>query len=163
MEEKKKRVRFNLFDVIVILLVLVVAIAAYLILNSSEESSSGESVSLTYTLELTGLEEDMADAVAVGDEFYVTESGGSVGVVTEVVESPDTTLAYDVEEELVVTQEISDTITLDITLEADVLEYSDAFETADEDAIRIGTSLTVSNGKIIGTGYVIGIEREDAE
>ena len=163
MEEKKKRVRFNLFDVIVILLVLIVAIAAYLILNSSEESASGESVSITYTLEFTGLEKDVAEAVSVGDEFYVTGSESSVGTVTAVEESPDTTLAYDLEEELVVIQELSDTITLDITLEAEVLESADAFETVDEDIIRVGSSLTVSNGKMMDTGYVVVIVREDAE
>lgn len=162
MENKKKRIKFNLFDVIVIAVILLLAAAAYLILNGLPNASEN-TVTVSYTLELTGLREEMADSVEVGDSFYVTSTGYEIGTVTAVEVVPYTVTATDKEEAVIRNQEVADYVNLQITLEVEVIETDDALTTEDGQVIRTGTSLTASNGTVIGSGFVIWTERGDAE
>ena len=164
MEQKKKRIKFNLFDVIVIVLILVLAAAAYLILNGLPWADDSEDITtITYTLELTGLKEDMADSVAVGDDFYETSNGYAIGTVTGIDVVPYTIYATDEENAVIQSEEVSDYINLQITLEAEVVVTDDSLTTEEGQVIRTGVSITASNGSLLGSGYIIWTEREDAE
>ena len=164
MEQKKKRIRFNLFDVIVIAVILVLAAAAYLILNGLPGAAdAAETTTVTYTLELTGLREEMSDSVAVGDTFYETSNGYAIGTVTAVEVVPYTVNATDKENAVIRSEEVSGYISLQITLEIEVIETDDSLTTEEGQVIRTGVSIKASNGTLLGSGYIIWTEREDAE
>ncbi len=163
-KKQAKKVKFNLFDALVILVILVAAVAVYLILQgSSDDGVFAESSPISYTVEVTGLREGMEDTVSIGDEFQETSDGNTMGTVTAVEVIPYTVQATDEEEGVIRDQEVEGYSTLRITLEVQSVEPDSAIETTEGETIRVGTSVTMSNGTLLAKGTIIWMEREDAE
>lgn len=160
MDTKKKKIKLNLFDGIVILLILVIAVGAYFVLQRSNGENMNTTETTIFTIELTKVPDTLINSVAVGDTFKDNSSEKIYGTVVSYESVPYTALKTDQSTDMFYDKEEPGYVTLRITLETNSVTSDDQIKTSNGLTISTGGSVDVSNGKIYGTGYIIGIERE---
>lgn len=157
MEQKAKRKHPNFFDILFILLILAVAAAAYLL--SHQTPTTQDTTVRTYKIELDHLQTSMADCVAVGDTVTDTVRNLDMGTVTAVEVLPYTAAVSDEDANVVRQVPVEGYVTLWLTVEAETLETDTAIVTESGYTLRTGVSISCAVGTLVGSGYVLGIER----
>lgn len=153
----KTRKHPNFFDILIILLLVLIAVGAYLL--SHRDSAGQEVVTRTCTIELTDLEERMADSVAVGDLVTDNIKNYEIGTVTAVEVQPYTQGVVDEENAILRQEPTPGRVKLLVTVECDTVEGEQEIATTSGYTLRTGTSVSVSAGKLTGTGYILYVER----
>jgi hypothetical protein len=154
--EKAKR-HPNFFDILLILLILLAAAAAYLLSHQGTDSATLRT--RTYRVELQGLRSNMADALQVGDTVTDTVKNLDIGTITALEVQPYTVGVTDEEAGVVRQVEMEDYVTLWITLEAETTETDSQISTTSGYVLRTGTSVYVSVGDLVASGYILDVER----
>lgn len=157
MEEQKKRRHPNFFDIIFVVVILAVAAVAYFL---SHDSASGQTtVTRSYVLELTQLQEGMESYVAVGDTVTDNVKNYEIGTVTDVQVVPYTSAATDEEAGIVKQAPINGYISLQLTIEVDTVETDSQISTESGYVLRVGTSVSCTVGSLRGSGYILQLDR----
>ena len=158
--ENKKKVRFNGMDLfIIIAVILVVAAGIYLMhgRGSGKASASEKNVNVTYTVELTGKEENLTKLIKEGDPVMVGEKDKANMKLTAVEVSQAKTDGYDIETGRVLRSPIPDEYDIKVTMTA-VGTESDTAIKVDGVALRVGQNAVLSSKGWAGSGYAIGLE-----
>ena len=155
--EKKKR-HPNWIDIAFIVLLIAVVAVAY-VLSHSDSTATVETVKRSYVVELTNLDPNMADCLAVGDRVTDNVKNYDLGTVTALEVSPYETLCMDEESGSMRLTQVPDKITLLVTIEADTTETAQQIATASGYTLRVGTSVSCTIGQLTAAGYIIGLDR----
>lgn len=153
----KTRKHPNFFDILIILLLVLIAVAAYFV--SHRDNTTQEVGMRSCTIELTDLEESMADSVAVGDQVTDNIKNYEIGTVTAVEVQPYTQGVVDEENAVLRQQATPGRIKLLVTVECPTVESEKEVATTGGYTLRTGTAVSVSAGKLTGAGYIVYVER----
>ncbi len=157
MDQKAKRRHPNFFDILLIVLIIIVVAAAYFL---SHAGSAGQTtVTRTYQIELTTLQEGMEDCVAVGDTVTDTVKNYGMGTVTAIEIQPEINTVTDEEDGVVRHAAVDGYFTMLLTVEAETTESEKDITTSGGYVIRTGTAVSCSVGTLVGTGYILEIQR----
>lgn len=159
--ENKKKLRFNGMDFFIIIVIAAIAFAGVYLLGGRGESASSaeQNVNVTYTVELTGREENMLGLIKEGDAVMVGEKDKANMVVTAVEVSNAKTDGYDIEAGKVLRSEIPGEYDIKVTMSAVGTESATAIK-VDGVALRVGQNAVLSSKGWAGSGYAIGLETE---
>lgn len=156
MEERKKRLRINLFDIAIIILILLVAGAAYLL---SHNDAGAEVISRSYVLELQNLDASMADYVQIGDTVTDSVKNYPIGTVTEVAVVPYMATTSDLQNGVIRETEVPGKISLLLTVQADTTETQRDITTLSGYVLRTGTSVSCQVGNLVSKGFILKVDR----
>lgn len=160
--ENKKKVRFNGMDLFLIIVIILVAAAGMYFVGGrrgGSASSSEKNVNVTYTVELTGKEDNMINLIKEGDAVMVGEKDKANMKVTAVEVSPAKTDGYDIETGRVLRSPVPDEYDIKVTMSAIGTE-SDSAVKVDGVALRVGQNAVLSSRGWAGSGYAIGLSAE---
>lgn len=132
----KKRKYPNIIDVVFLFLIAAVALTAYFLSHDSTENVN--TVTASYTVELTDPEGLTADSVKIGDRVTDNARGYDMGSVTAVEALPSA---------------------LRITVEAGTVENEKGISTASGCSIRVGTQVWCTVGTLSAKGTVVELSR----
>lgn len=161
---KKKKLRFNLIDLIIL---LVIAAAVFLLLQVFVFSGSNNQVdevnytNISYVFEIQKVDSRFDDLVEVGQPVQDAVERRNIGHVTGVQVVPYQELTFNAEEGIETVADFENAITLKITVEATAVESDQAF-TVDGCIIRVGQqySLALPNMYCVGYCTYIGNVRQ---
>ena len=157
---KNKKVRFNGMDVFICIVILAVAAAAvYMLIGRHGVTTGGgaENTAVTMTVELTGQEQNVADAIKVGDAVSIGEKDKAKMTVSDVEVSPAKTIGYDIEAGRILNSEVPGQVDIKVTMTAEGIE-TDREIKVDNVTMRVGQSAVLSAKGWAGHGYTIGLE-----
>ena len=156
MEERKKRLRINFFDIAIIILILLVAGAAYLL---SHNDGGAEVISRSYVVELQNLDASMADCVQIGDAVTDSVKNYPIGTVTDIAVTPYRIISNDLQNGAVRETEVPGKISLLLTVQVDTTETQRDITTLSGYVLRTGTGVSCQVGKLVSKGYILKIDR----
>ena len=155
----------NTVDAVFIIGIAVVVLAvAVLSLWGKIGGNSGDTmpVAIKYVLEVQNREPQVLDYMKVGQTVYDNGSQSPIGEVTAIKKRTATTLVEDHEKKTLVEKEIANKVTFEVEIEANGVLTEDCVEIEDIN-ILIGKGLDCVIGDAIVSGYIIGLDYENAE
>ncbi len=165
MENKpKNKSIFNVFDIALILIAAALAVVIFISRSPSKDAPALETGELTegmvsYTVEITGMQNGTAHLVSVGDKLVERSHKWDMGTVTAVDVVPTTRRTQNQ-----YTNEFRDTDThltetAIITILASCTEDAGNINVAGNQPIKIGQSVRMNGPGYYGSATVIAIER----
>lgn len=169
MENKpKKKSVFNIFDITLIVIALILAVCVFALHKPSKNAPVQETDEpvpgmVSYTVEITGMQNGSAHMVQVGDKLVERSHKWDMGTVTAVKVVPTTRRTLNT-----FTNEYRDTDTYMtetaiITILASCTEDAANINVAGNQPIKVGTSIRMNGPGYYGAATVIGIERGSLE
>ncbi len=160
---KKKSSIINVFDICVIAVAALLAGVLFL-LGGGETQSAGDgeenlSSTVTYTVELTGMMNNSAELVSVGDELVDRVKKYDVGTVTDVTVQNTVRQVSNLIEGGSAPAEMERLQTAIITIEAPCTQNDREITVGGGYTVRVGTAVSLKGPGYYGTGYIVGIER----
>jgi len=161
-EQKKRKWRLSLFDVIFI--VCAIAIAGGILLYSWRSGGSivfsGTQGTVRYTVELKGMIEDTAYFIKVGDELVDKVEKRPMGTVVSVEIVPSTTLnRNDYTGERIIT-DVPDRMDAILVVTSDATITDSQISIPGGFIVRVGTWISVNGPLYNCAGYIIDMERD---
>ena len=164
MKENKTK-KINIVDAVFLIgIVAVVLGVAVLSLwgKIGGDSSETTPVAVKYVLEVQNKEPQALDYMEEGQTVYDNGSMSPIGVVTAIKKRPSTTLVEDHSKKTLVEKEIANKVTFDVEIAANGELSEDCIKIEDIN-ILIGKGMDCIIGDAIVSGYIIGLDYEDAE
>ncbi len=153
--------RFNILDAliaVVILVVIAVVLVAYLPGGLSASGNNRENVTVTYTIEIKGINRKLADWIIVGDTVTDRDTAIDIGRISAEVEvSHAGIVRYDPTSGEVIIYEAEDTSDLLITVTANAKYDVSRGYTVNGKRLAVGADYSISLPKFEGNGECIGI------
>ena len=157
----KAKIRFNLMDALILLVALaVIALLLYVFVfseTSSVQSAAAEQYELTYVVEVTGIEEEFAEMIAVGDTAIDSSKKMHIGTVTAVEVQPYTHMGTNLHEGTLVLNPVDDYVNLYITIRADATLEGISYTISGYD-IYVGKGVNLAFSDIVCSGYCISLD-----
>ncbi len=152
---------FNLFDVIAIAVIL--ALAAVLVLVGRGLGGDGESMEITYVVEIPSIQESMAGLISPGDALVDRIKKYDVGTIESVELSTARVLVNDQINGGASYVEVPDECEAVITIKAPAV-VTDTEITVDKGyVIRVGSSVVLKGPGYQISGTIIALNREELE
>ncbi len=154
----------NLFDVLVIVLVLtvVVLLAVGVSVGDLFGGDDTQTVRLSYTLTLYGVDEAYADAIRLGDEIYDVDTGALLGVVAQTpTVTPHTEVALQASNDgtaSAVELPVPGRINITVAVRGEVQYLAGEGYSAGGHDIRIGKTYAVRFPDYLGSALCVGLE-----
>lgn len=155
MAEEKRSFRINIVDVLItVVLAATIAVGALMIANAfGVDASEKESLTVEYTLQFSGVREEIAEKVQPGDIVIDAQKRLHLGVVEFVRYTPYVKDVYNSETGLMQEAEHPDYVTLLIRISAegymaDEMYYVNGIKMA------VGTGISIHTKNFCGTGYI---------
>lgn len=152
MSTNNKKVRFGFADVLIILLVIALVGGGVWYFFSGTLLGSGEDVTVTYEVRLTGIRNELTSHINIGDKVFDPVYGKYIGVIDKYEHPQHTEQVLDKE-----TGELKEVVKagyydLYITVRADVKLRDNAYYAQDSE-IRVGESVYLRTADFCGEGY----------
>lgn len=164
MENKEtRRVRFNIFDLLILLLVAAVGVGVLALRNRAAGTETGrETVPMRCTVEFVRAAHGMSEALHVGDSVYRSTDGTYIGKLVDFTAVPHREIEYSALAGAFVAYDYRETDDLYMTIEGDcyATEREVMFGSV---PVRIGSELAVKGRGYAKVGYVVGLDRMGAE
>ena len=159
-DKNKKKIRFNVVDVLIIVLVLAaVAVVGYVLLTERNDvAPQSENVKINYVLMVSEAQSAFADNVKVGDEVYEQESGKYIGKVVQVSSTVAKKVGTDRKTGEQVISELANRRDIFVTVEADA-ERSDNLYIVSGINIIAGGVLSFMTPGLMQPSNIISVER----
>lgn len=162
-ENKKFRLRLNLFDGIVLILAL--AVGAVLLWSALKPSAAPEAVTdssatIRYTVLFQRWLEGTSSAVHEGDRLTDSIRNYEMGRVVSAEARPAQGIRLDHQDRAYVLATMEGYEDVIVTVEATVTVTSEAVTTNSGYVVRVGAPIFVQGDGYLATGYVIAMERE---
>ncbi|MBQ7557697.1 MAG: DUF4330 family protein [Lachnospiraceae bacterium] len=158
---KKRKLRFNIIDLLIILLIVaaVVVAAKFLIDRSNSAAGPENKTVITYVVEFINIEERFSNSVQAGDSVQYEVKKVDFGTVVGVQSSPYQQITFNYDEKVETVSTIEDKITLSVTIEAEVEESDRGFSRNGSD-IRVGQPYSLNFPNFAGTGYCVKVTEQ---
>lgn len=140
-----KHGRFNLVDffLIIIVLALIAAAVSYFLPGISKRLAGANDVEITYSLEITGVEDKFLSRIAVGDVVYDSGNNYAIGTVKTVEQYAYTELYYNEETGVLETKEHPDLKNIVITISASAIYNSGEGYSINGTRMAVGKSYNI--------------------
>lgn len=161
-EEKKFRLRLNLFDGIVLLLVL--AVGGFLAWQALAPKAEGgvtapTAQTLQYTIRLKETLEGTGQLVQSGDKLVDAVKNFELGQVVSVTTAPATRPTFDQEDQTIRDTTVPGKEDIEIVVTASATSNDAQLLVGGGFEVRTGTQIYVKGPGYMGSGYIIAIER----
>ena len=159
---RKTKLKFNLMDALLLLIIAAVAVALLYIFVWSEQHSvdslaGKETVRITFVVELTGLQEDYADKIEVGDTPSDSYKKVPLGVITAMESRPYIYTGTNLHDGTKVLSTVEDQVSLYLTIETDAVPSGYGYTVSGSD-MYVGRLLYLSFQDIVCAGYCIAMD-----
>lgn len=159
---KQRKLKINFFDIVIIVVVVALA-GAYTIHRagggSAVSSKSSESKTLTYTLEITDLDENTKDLIHKGDELIDKVKKYEIGTVQDVVVYPFQRMTEDKDNGRYFFTEDPERCSASLTIKVKCQDDGDSLTADSGFEIRVGQGVSLVGPGYFGAGYITNIER----
>jgi hypothetical protein len=168
MENKAKKPgwRINVFDVIIIAVILLAAAALLLVWRLSGAGGNDDPIitkTLTYTIEIRGMEEGTTDNIKAGDMILDSIKKYEMGTVVSCEIVPSTMSKPNYYTGDTVLSEVPGQWTAIIELESQCTDNDADITASSGYLIKVGKEIHASGPGYAGLGYIIAIDRGDIE
>jgi len=159
---RKSKIKFNLVDAL-LLLILAAAVVVLLYIfvwseqHSVESLAGTEKVRISYVVEITGLQEDYADKIAVGDAPMDSSKKVPLGVITAVETRPYIYTGTNLHDGTKVLSTVEDHVSLYLTVETDAVPEGYGYAVSGSD-MYVGRLLYLAFQDIVCSGYCIAMD-----
>lgn len=163
MEVKRK---FSVLDVVIIAAVLAVVLVAAITLNLVDMEAitalEGERTTAVFTVEVQNVDDRIKEELLLteGQEISLDADGNNKAVVQSVDFNRAVTMTYDMVNGEYKEQYRYKNWDVYVTLEAEATETPEALKVGSQ-AIRVGSRVSVHNGLIGPSGYIIQLHTEE--
>lgn len=157
---EKKKGRFNVIDVLVIVILLLVAFVTAWILDPIGlfPNDTQRDMSIRYTVEMSEIDDELAELIATGDGVTDQVSGKRIGTVALVERTQAYVWEYSEAEGTMVKKSISGKSDLIITIESEcVYEYGKGYS-VNGVQIAYGTPISLRSQSFSGSGYCVSFD-----
>jgi hypothetical protein len=160
MEQKAKRRKFGLLDVLIILVVIgVIVFAVKYSDNKSTSAGSGQGNNITFTVEIGKVEKNFFDGVEVEDAVYDNAKGGYLGEVVSTELKPYTTRVVDEKDGKIRYAEVEGMYNAYVTIAAQAV-IGESSTTVNNVSVMIGQELYPRSSDFAGSGYCVELDLE---
>ena len=162
METKKKKQRWslNFFDLVII---AIAAAACFLIIRMAGSGNviapSGETKTVRYTVEFSGMLGDTAEMIKPGDALVDKIEKRAVGTVTNVIVTPAYVSSQSLVEGRYIITEIPGQKSALVVVEA-LCSVTDSEISTNGFTIRCGTKVSFTGPGYSGSGFIVEIARD---
>ncbi|MDR0915979.1 MAG: DUF4330 domain-containing protein [Oscillospiraceae bacterium] len=155
--------KLNLFDIVIIVVALAAAFGVYKLLNADRGGgailSSGKSTVVRYTLELTNMIPETADAISVGDNVIEVVEKHAIGKVVSFEVGDYYLASSDLTTGDTIYTKSPGRISVNFLIEVTASETDSAL-IIDGMPLLVGSNLSVTGPGWSGVGVITGIVRE---
>lgn len=161
---RKIKVRFNLMDLLILVLILAAAAVLLYVFVLSDKTSvdglSGTEKKITYVVEITGMSDEFADKIAVGQTPIESSKKKSLGTVTALESQPYTYMGTNMRDGTLVLNNVDDYVNVYVTLEATAEPDGFAYAIEGYD-IYVGRLVYLSFRDYVCSGYCIALDVQE--
>jgi hypothetical protein len=169
MEQKKFRLKLNLFDGLV--LVLAVAVGAFLLWNALKpqtvsdggETTESSAATIRYSILFRRWPEGNDALIAVGDQMTDAVKNANLGTVVDMEVLPSQSLVLDEENGRYILSDAPTYEDILVTMEATGTYSEEAVTLTEGYVLRVGATAYLRGPGYMASGPIYAIEREDAK
>ncbi len=148
----EKKAKFTVIDAVIILIVLAaVGFGAMKLVSALTDSTNGKA---EFLVELTMKEQELADAMKVGDKVTMSLTEKDGGVIKNIETKPAEQMVFDSIKGEYRNETVEGKIDIYVTVEADV-EISDIAVKMGDTSIQVGTNIPVRGKGYASSGYIL--------
>lgn len=151
----KKKIRFNIIDVIILLFLAAAIFLLLYIFVFSENGEQNQEINYTniqYVVEVQNVDKQFEEIVKVGQAVQDAVKRKNIGTVSGVQAAQYQILTFDYESGQQAVSDVENKIVLKITIEAQAIETDHAF-TVDGCVIRVGQQYSLALPDMYCVGY----------
>lgn len=148
----EKKAKFTVIDAVIILIVL--AVVGFGAVKLASALTDKTNATAEFLVELTMKEQELADAMQVGDRITMSLTEKDGGVIKKIETRPAVQMVYDSINGEYRNETIDGKIDIYITVEADV-EVSDVAVKMGGTSIQVGTDIPVRGKGYASSGYIL--------
>lgn len=162
--EENKKLKISIFDIVIVAVVIVAAFAVFMLLKPKDvKVAAPTTVPTEFTVELVQVPKGAADLIEPGDAVRDSTRNYDIGTVVSHEVLPYTVQVAD-EENLTVKNAVMDRYdNILLTIRSNMITGGSALTTESGYQVTVGTKVYLAGPCYAGTGYVIAIDREDAQ
>lgn len=159
---RKRKMKFNIMDVLILLAVAAVAaVLLYVFVlgeNTPVDSLGGApTTKITYVVELTGIDDALSDNISVGETLIDAAKKMNIGTIVAVETQPYVYLGKNLTDGTMELTTVDNKSTIYVTVEADATLTGIAYSISGYD-IYVGEKVYLSLPDFTGTGYCISLK-----
>ena len=159
---RKRKMKFNIMDVLILLAIAAVAAVLLYVFVFSEHSSAGalngaQTTKITYVIELTDVDDALSDNISVGETLIDSAKKMNIGTIVAVESQPYVYLGKNVTGGTMELTTVDNKSTVYVTVEADATLAGISYSISGYD-IYVGKKVYLSLPNFTGTGYCISLK-----
>jgi len=159
---QKRAFKFNIMDVLILLVILAVAAVLLYVFVLSDKPilRAAETHTVTYVVEVAGLNEEYRDLIAVGDEVIDSAKKLPIGTITAVETQEYFYMGENSREGTLVLSPVDGFVTQYVTIEAEASLVSDGYPKYSIGGydIFVGSLVYLSLPNLVCSGYCISLD-----
>lgn len=159
---RKRKMKFNIMDVLILLAVAAVAAVLVYVFVLSENTpvdslGGAPTTKITYVVELTGIDDALSDNISVGETLIDAAKKMNIGTIVAVETQPYVYLGKNLTDGTMELTTVDNKSTIYVTVEADATLTGIAYSISGYD-IYVGEKVYLSLPDFTGTGYCISLK-----
>lgn len=159
---RKRKMKFNIMDVLILLAVAAVAAVLLYVFVLSENTpvdslGGAPTTKITYVVELTGIDDALSDNISVGETLIDAAKKMNIGTIVAVETQPYVYLGKNLTDGTMELTTVDNKSTVYVTVEADATLTGISYSISGYD-IYVGEKVYLSLPDFTGTGYCISLK-----
>ena len=159
---RKRKMKFNIMDVLILLAVAAVAAVLVYVFVLSENTpvdslGGAPTTKITYVVELTGIDDALSDNISVGETLIDAAKKMNIGTIVAVETQPYVYLGKNLTDGTMELTTVDNKSTIYVTVEADATLTGISYSISGYD-IYVGEKVYLSLPDFTGTGYCISLK-----
>ena len=159
---QKRTFKFNVIDALILILILAVAAGLLYVFVLSDRPliKTAETHTVTYVIEVTGLNEEYKDLITVGTEVIDSSKKLNIGTITAVETQDYVRMGENIREGTLVLHTVDDYVTQYVTIEAQATLVNDDYPHYSIGGydIFVGELVYLSLPNLVCSGYCISLD-----
>lgn len=160
MNMEKRKIKFNFVDVIILVLIILAFIVGYKFINKSADVSS-DMPEVSFTVEVTNVENDYKDNFSIGDEVRDAIKGDMLGVITGIEAKPATVLTENSIDGTYELGKYEGREDVYVTIKGTSTSFGANVIIAQQE-IKVGNKMYFKKPGCVGRGYIVKMNIEEA-
>ena len=159
---RKRKMKFNIMDVLILLVIAAVAAVLLYVFVFSEntpmDSLGGtQTTKITYVVEIANVDDIYADKISVGDTLIDSSKKMNIGTITAVESQPYVHLGKNLTNGTMELTTVDNRSTIYVTVEADATLSGFSYN-VNGYTVYVGQQVHLSLPHFVGSGYCIALE-----
>ena len=148
--------KFNWMDMVIVLLIIVVAAGGYWYLNRKDNAISAQSSKIEFTVEVSGVPLEVANAYHIGDKATFGTKNVDTGVISNVVVTPHTQDLPNVVTGEMQQVALEGVYNANVTIQTQGRVTELVIQSAQE-VLNVGVNMIFHGKGFAGKGFIIGL------